>query len=785
MKKQTFALACLVAGMVAACGGGSGSTGQAPEIAATVTTSGGTTATTGTRWMNVKYGGSGYVPGLVFHPTSPNVLYARTDVGGSYRWDAATSSWIPITDGFGVTDEFFNGAESIGLDPNDDKRVYLVTGLYDWAGTNGRLYISTDRGDNWTHSDLPFRVGSNDPGRAIGERLMVDPNQSSTLYYGSRTSGLWKSADYGQTWTQVTSLSTFQYSGDQIGALPGRASGGIEGILFDTSSTGAGSATQAIYTTVAPDYANAAGLNYNLYKSTDGGATWAGVATPVSGYHIPHMARAKDGMIYMAFTRDMGPGAGGPGRLYKFDGANWTLLKSYDTQQWVNFGLGGLSVSGSGPTTRIALGVSNSWGNWQGQPIVQLSDDAGQTWREISSMTPHTPSDVDFAGWIDDVEIDPNNPDRIVHVFGGGIWETRNASAASPSWNLVVNGLEETATLALMTPPKGASYTLLRSSGDIGIHVQTELLKKPTRGPIGWFGNGFSADTAWSMPSYIAAIGTPVWNTPNVAGAYSSDSGLTWTAFASNHPDALANQGTESNIAVSKPGFIVWAPSNSRPAYTTDNGATWTYTNLPALGAVGVNRGYRVVADRKNPNKVYAYNSGGAWWNQWSDTAHFWTSTDGGHTFTESAAFVAAGALVADFGHSSVAVNPNVEGDLWVADGFSILHSTDSGATWTKLAATSPVWGNNPSWSYPEIYGASSIALGKAPAGTSYSSSIYIVGTINGVWGVHRSDDGGSTWRRINDDKHQYAGLGNLAADQSVPGRVFASAAGRGVVFSY
>ena len=132
-----------------------------------------------------------------------------------------------------------------------------------------------------------------------------------------------------------------------------------------------------------------------------------------------------------------------------------------------------------------------------------------------------------------------------------------------------------------------------------------------------------------------------------------------------------------------------------------------------------------------------------------------------------------------------MAVNPNAEGDIWVADGFSILHSTDSGVTWTRLNVTAPDWGSKPTWMYPDVYGATSIALGKAPAGASYSSTIYIVGTINGVWGVHRSDDGGANWRRINDDKHQYAGLGNLAADQSVPGRVFASAAGRGVVFSY
>lgn len=787
MKKQTLAVACLLAGMVAACGGGSSPSAQAPSQAAKqVGAPGPAAAPTGTRWQNVKYGGGGYVPGLVFHPTSQDVLYARTDIGGAYRWNPANSSWVPITDGFGVSEGFYMGSESMALDPNDDKRVYMSTGLYTWAGRNGRLSISTDRGDNWTHVELPFRVGANDQGRAIGERMMVDPNKSSVLYYGTRTSGLWKSTDYGQTWNQVTSLSSFQYPGDQIGSLPNRTMGGIEGVLFDTSSTNSGNATQTIYVAVGPDYADAGGLNNGLYKSTDGGATWAAVPSPVSGYHIPHMVRAKDGMIYVAFTTTIGPGAGGPSRLYKFDGSNWTLLKSYEPGQWTNWGMGGLSVSGSGPTTRIALGISNTWGNWQGLPIVQLSDDAGLTWREIKTQMPHTP-DIGGGGWIDDVEIDPHNPERILHVTGGDVWETRNASSATPSWKQIIAGVEETATLALMSPPKGATYTLLNASGDIGVHVQTELLKPATRRPGPTFANGIGIDTAWSNPAYIAAIGIPGYVNSGIHGIYSTDSGVTWTRFASEHPDAsnAAHECDPASVAVTRPGQVVWAPCGAVPAYTTDNGASWTYTNLPALPGVGIPRAYRLVADRKNPDKVYAFNSGGAWWNQWSDTSHFWYSTDGGKTFTESASFKSAGALVADFGASSIAVNPNAEGDVWVVDGQNILHSTDSGVTWNKLSVTAPIWGNNPTWMFPEVYGASSIALGKAPAGAAYSSSIYIVGVINGQWGVHRSDDGAATWRRINDDKHQYAGMGNLAADQSVPGRVFASANGRGVVFSY
>jgi hypothetical protein len=51
--------------------------------------------------------------------------------------------------------------------------------------------------------------------------------------------------------------------------------------------------------------------------------------------------------------------------------------------------------------------------------------------------------------------------------------------------------------------------------------------------------------------------------------------------------------------------------------------------------------------------------------------------------------------------------------------------------------------------------------------------------------GVHRSDDGGTTWRRFNDDKLQYGGTGVLAADQTVPGRLYMAGSGRGILFSY
>ena len=722
----------------------------------------------------MKFGGGGYVTGLVFHPSTANLLYARTDIGGAYRWNPAASSWTPITDGLGFSaaESSYHGIESMAVDPNDDRLVYMAAGMYNTDKADARLYISSDRGDHWTFVNLPFSTGGNNGGRAMGERLMVDPNKPSTLFYGSRTAGLWKSEDSGRSWAQVSALSSARMTQDQIKAAGGSAMG-IELVVYDTGTKGTGTATSTLYAAVAPDYASVAGLGSNMYRSTNGGATWTAVTTPVSGFHIPHMVRAADGVFYVVFTKDAGPGAGGPGRLYKFDGTTWTLLKSVDPAGGTNFGLGGVSVQGSGASTRIALGVTNSWGNWNGQQIVQLSDDAGLTWREIEAQMPGEIA----SGWVDDVEIDPSDRDHILHVHGGGVVETRNASSATPTWSGVIAGIEEIAAQAIVAPPPGASYLLINSSGDVGTWIHTDVTTTPTRSPgLGW-SNGIAADMAWSDPQYIAASGAI--NSSNTGtGYWSGDGGKTWTTFASLPAGATTNTSSESSLVVTARNKAVWAPANSVPSYTTDNGATWTATNLPALPAVGWNRGYRLVVDRKNPNKVYAYDSGGAWW---ASAGRVYVSTDGGHSFALSQGSVTAALAPNGWWVTSMAVNPNAEGDLWMADGNAVYHSVDSGATWQKLSQFASVQGSN---AWPDLQGATVVALGKAKDGASYSAAVYVVGTVGGVWGVYRSDDGGATWTRFNDDAHQFGGIGVMAADQNVYGRVYLSGTGRGLLYS-
>src|SRR5581483_8091826 len=157
-------------------------------------------------WQNAPFGGGGFVTGIIFSPTVPNLVYARTDVGGAYRWDQSIGRWTALTD-WATANPAGVGVEAMAIDPNNSNRLYATLGLYTawWAG-NATFISSTDRGQTWTSVNLPFKMGGNEDGRSNGERLMVDPNDGSVLFLGTPDNGLWKSTNYGASWSQITSF---------------------------------------------------------------------------------------------------------------------------------------------------------------------------------------------------------------------------------------------------------------------------------------------------------------------------------------------------------------------------------------------------------------------------------------------------------------------------------------------------------------------------------------------------------------------------------------------------
>ncbi len=739
-----------------------------------------------TGWTTVKMGGGGYVPGIIYHPTVRHLRYARTDVAGVYRWDQARSTWVALTDAFGRPEGAHQGAESMALDPSDPSRVYMTTlQAVQWG--NGRFSYSSDQGNTWSHVPLPFPVGSNNQGRAIGERMKVDPNVPSTIFYATRTAGLWKSTDRGRNWSQVSSLSSYVMSTTEINNANGGSPVGVEFVAFDLSVptsgfTPSGSPTQTIYVGIAPDYKNLAGLSAYLYKSTNGGASWSPVAIPSAvvsmiqaspggDVYIPHLARAADDMWYVPFASSSGPGSSAPSALYRFDGTNWTrLIESGDGRYYG--GIGGLSVHGSGATTKIAFGVSGTWGDGGWVQIAMRSADGGATWSEFGrsgdtggSLNYHDATG--YWGWADDLEIDPFDPEHVSYVLGGGIVSTTEGfSAPKPRWKYDVNGIEEMVNLALAAPPPGAPYVLASGHGDTGLFVHTSLSTSPTRSLSlsGSGGNGTGIDMAWNNPSFIVGVG--IFDGTS-KGAYSSDVGLTWTAFPTLPPVGNA-AGDESKVAVTADGAtIVWAIKGQVPYYTTNRGASWTATNLPAPAVA-----YHLAADRRNPLKVYAYDHGGNWWYP-SNSARFFRSTDGGRSFTAIARTWAPNGNNV----TGLAVNPFVEGEVWLADANNLWRSVDAGLTWTRLTAMATVGAE-----YTNVHGAIKVALGAPAPGSAHSATVYLVGTIDGKDAVYRSADMGASWVRIDDDAHRYGGVNGIAADTRLYGRVYMR--GRGIDYN-
>ncbi len=79
---------------------------------------------------NVKIVAGGFITGFVAHPREPGLIYVRTDIGGTYRWNPSNDTWVPLTDSISPTWWDWSGTESIALDPNDPNRLYLAVGMY-------------------------------------------------------------------------------------------------------------------------------------------------------------------------------------------------------------------------------------------------------------------------------------------------------------------------------------------------------------------------------------------------------------------------------------------------------------------------------------------------------------------------------------------------------------------------------------------------------------------------------------------------------------------------------
>lgn len=709
-------------------------------------------------WQVATIGGGGYVPAIVAHPSQQGLFYARTDVGGAYRYDSTNMKWIPLLDSLSLAQRNYDNIQAIALDPNNANMLYMVAGGGgDWNVTCcGAVLVSNNKGASFTIVPLSFQANGNEAGRQVGERLQVDPNLGSVLFYGTAnnsssapTNGLWKSTNGASSWSHVTSFPAM--SNDGTGA-------GIAFIAFHKPSSASGQATKTIF--VGVNTQTAANSGTTLYESTNGGSTWSLVSGAPSGAMPQRGQIGPDGNLYITYSNGgQGPAGLANGQVWKYNisAKSWTnITPTNDSVQlsgWnSNYGFAGLSVDPAHSGV-VAVMTINRYDNY-GESMFRTTN-GGQSWVNVSakvsidmSQAPWAAPRTSLGNW-SGVALDPFDVNHAFTTWGLGVMSTNNltASASNQTVNFKADqsGIEESVANGLISPNTfswGGSVPVVSAMGDMCGFYHASVTQSPSKTFATGCPQGSTWDIDWakSVPNIVVRVGEG----GGFPGALSYDGGNSWTQFPAT-PSGVTTGGA-GHVAINADGSaIIWSPgdANIAPVLSTTSAYSWTSLPLPA--------GSNLAADGLTSTNLYAYDK---------TTGKFYSSTDKGATWTNSATINSwQNHIVAPFGKSC---------DIWLYGLGGVWHNTGCGwGTWNQVSGATDVQG---------------LGFGKAASGQSYPA-IYMGGKMNGTSGMFRSVDGGYTWVKINDNAHQYGGFRIVTGDPKTFGTVYsASNAARGII---
>ncbi len=781
-------------------------------------------------WSTVEIGGGGFVSSIVASPLEQNLFYARTDVGGAYRWDQVTERWISMMDWVDPSERGLLGIEAIAADPKSVNKVYMVAGTTYWNEGRSAFLRSTDRGKTWSviytwdtsgTKGAPvkkFYAHGNGMGRGNGEALAIDPNNPDIMFYGSKSKGLFKSNDNGTTWQHVNGFT--------------------EAAGFDTTWNGSGFS----FVTFSPGsseilYAGFLRSENNVFRSTDGGNSWAVIPdrpTPKTkgGYAPPLMpqriAITPDGsFLYITFGDGAGPHTmawdegWGPikdwfnrGAIFKYETATgkWFDVSpenfidpgdgNYDSDSTYVACFSGISLNPSNPLQLVASSIgyrgpqfwyNSSSGRWKDVwgSNIYYSKDGGEHW--VPSFQYYWmdggvyPSEKQMnengigwmygssIHWAGCVVMDPFNPKRVLVTSGNGVFATDDITAYK---------IDSTKSPALQ---QSTIWKVL--SHGIEEVVPMEVVSIPGGPLISVIGDydGFRHDDVTRYPGkrHEADVnGTPVslGTTRALAFAYKAGKLVKATDARSVNPTGY------TDVPISPVQFSV------------DTGRTWTVATYEDLSSqysksecVAISTDGSVTLWVPSHKIIEGNEVAGAYPVQrYSNCA--WTEVSGidgayvvgdpededvFYAFQKSEGvfykstdkgitFTKAGnAGVSDF--RKFRMLPGKTGEIWVPLGKNGLARSKDGA-----ASFTPING---------ITYCEAVGFGKAAQGKSFPA-VYIAGTVGGKTGVFQSVDEGASWVQINDDAHEYGGLANgefVVGDMNIFGVVYMSTAGRGI----
>jgi photosystem II stability/assembly factor-like uncharacterized protein len=575
--------------------------------------------------------------------------------------------------------------------------------------------------------------------RAIGPAVMggriddvaVDERNPSTIYVGAASGGVWKTVNAGTTWTPLFDRESVASIGD-VALTPSNPSlvwvgtgepnnrqsstfgdgvyRSIDGGrtwnhmgLRDTHHIG-----RVIIDPVDPDIVYVAALGHlwgpnaerGVYKTTDGGRTWANVKfiDQDTGFVDMVMDPENRQVLYAAaYQRRRAPwgfNGGGPGSgLYKSvdGGRTWVKLPRGLPEGIV--GRIGLAIWRKDPRVLYATVEHRENGG------TFRSDDGGETWRKMSDVNPR-------PMYYSKIHIDPTN-DRRIYVLGASMFVSDDGGRTfadpvsgrvganqimSPTYDVGVHGDHH----ALWINPRDPKHLILGNDGGLYFSFDASVTwDKVNNLPIGQF-YGIGVDMATPYNIYGGLQDTHSFGGPSATRHYLGILNDDWVQVNTgdgmyaqvdpNDPDTIYTESQDGNLSrFHRPTGDRKPIRPTPPAGEAPYRFNWTSPivispNLPKTLYFGGNRVFRST-DR------------GDTWTAGPDI----TRGEDRNTFTimgmkPGPDMLARNDGVAAWGTiTSLAESPVQVGLLWAGtdDGLVQL-SRDSGKTWTNVTDRLP-----------------------------------------------------------------------------------------------